>query len=241
MAAAAQAAPSARIISSVGSVQLTRPDSGQMKRIPIRTGEFVFNGDLIKTGMNARLVIELKDRSQAIISPNTTVEIKDANNSPRTIFNLLRGKTRIKIEKLGGKPNPYRITTPTTVIAVRGTIFDVFVKNDETSVFVLEGEVSVALLSSPDQEVILTPGQFTKVKGNESPQPPAPFKIKQNDNIFNPVLNSGFGQSPFENPAQGTPGNRDLPGMPGTGRGNTPGNVPNVPVPSGEGNRRGKP
>jgi hypothetical protein len=116
----AQNLASAKILTSSGSVQITRPTGGVMNRVKLRGGDELFAGDVIKTGMDGRLVIGLKDGSQAIIISGTIVEIKDANNSPRTIFNVLRGKTRIKIEKLGGKPNPYRITTPTTVIAVRG-------------------------------------------------------------------------------------------------------------------------
>ncbi|MEO7659232.1 MAG: FecR family protein, partial [Pyrinomonadaceae bacterium] len=106
---------SATVLSGSGSVQISRPAGTGSNRLDVRVGLLIFEGDLVKTGSNGKLVIGLKDGSQAIISRDTTVEIKDANNSPRTIFNVLRGKTRIKIEKLGGKPNPYRITTPTTV------------------------------------------------------------------------------------------------------------------------------
>ena len=170
-------------------------------------------------------MLGLADGSQAIISENTTVEIKDAKNSPRTIFNILRGKTRIKIEKLGGKPNPYRVTTPTTVIAVRGTIFDVFVKGDKTEVFVVEGEVSVTNLFVPDREVILTPGQFTRVEKEQPPRPPSPYKTERNNNFFSerrPYNEGGEhgnfddrreGHSPRErNPTNNSdhfPGNRD--------------------------------
>lgn len=122
----------AKILAAQGSVQITRlaADGTSMYRVKLIVNGDLFSGDVIKTNSGGRLVLGLKDGSQAIISENTTIEIKDTNNSPRTIFNVLRGKTRIKIEKMGGKPNPYRITTPTTVIAVHGTIFDVFVKGD---------------------------------------------------------------------------------------------------------------
>jgi hypothetical protein len=242
----AQNLASAKILTSSGSVQITRPTGGVMNRVKLRGGDELFAGDVIKTGMDGRLVIGLKDGSQAIIISGTIVEIKDANNSPRTIFNVLRGKTRIKIEKLGGKPNPYRITTPTTVIAVRGTIFDVFVKKEETKVFVVEGEVSVALLAVPDIEVILTPGQFTRVRENEPPQTPAPFKLKQNDDVFSLVSKAREGRGIFDNPSQDNPGRGGFPdNFPGNAPrnvpGGSPGNNPNVPANPGNSGRRGRP
>lgn len=219
---------SAKILSSSGSVQITRQTAGGASRVKLRAGDELFAGDVIKTGAFGRVVVGLKDGSQAIISENTTVEIKDTNNSPRTIFNVLRGKTRIKIEKLGGKPNPYRITTPTTVIAVRGTIFDVFVKDDETKVFVVEGEVSVANLLLPEQEIILTPGQFTRVQKEQPPHPPKPFKPGRNDEGFKPVAEQRRGGTPSGDPSEDNPGRS----------GNTPGRNPNA-SPGNSGNAGG--
>ncbi|CAN5599569.1 hypothetical protein BH20ACI4_BH20ACI4_11920 [soil metagenome] len=215
---------SAKILSSSGSVQITRQTAVGANRVKLRAGDELFAGDVIKTGAGGRVVIGLKDGSQAIISENTTVEIKDTNNSPRTIFNVLRGKTRIKIEKLGGKPNPYRITTPTTVIAVRGTVFDVFVKDDETKVFVIEGEVGVANLLLPELEIILTPGQFTRVTKDQPPQPPQQFRPGRNEEHFSQTRANGRGRSVFDNPSENNPGNEN--GFPGN-NGNAPGRNPN--------------
>ncbi len=237
----------AKILSSEGNVEIKRlaPDGKTLKRIKFRAGDQLFVGDLIKTHSPARLVIGLADGSQAVLSANTTVEIKDAKNSPRTIFNVLRGKTRIKIEKMGGKPNPYRITTPTTVIAVRGTIFDVIVKGNETSVYVSEGEVSVANLLFPEREVILTPGQFTVVEKEQPPQNSAPFKPGKNDNSFNPIAeqmrNRGIFGDDSGNPFPGngnSPGNSGNPGNSNNPSGGRPGNVPANP---GNPNRPGRP
>ncbi len=55
------------------------------------------------------------------------------------------GRVRLHIEHLGTTPNPNRILTPTAVISVRGTIFDVSVADDDetTLVEVEEGSVQV--------------------------------------------------------------------------------------------------
>ncbi|HYX40739.1 MAG TPA: FecR family protein, partial [Pyrinomonadaceae bacterium] len=144
--APAQTLTSARILSSTGPVEIQRRAQGQtaLMKISYRVNDELLAGDVIKTLKGGRLVLGLTDGSQAIISELTTVEITDLSKSPRTIFNLLRGKTRIKIEKVGGRPNPYRVNTPTAVVAVRGTLFDVLVTSKETQVFVHEGEVAVS-------------------------------------------------------------------------------------------------
>src|SRR4029078_7551238 len=110
----------------------------QIQKIAYKVNDELRTGDTIITGKSGRFVLGLSDGSQAMIAPQTTVVIKDLSQSPRTLFNVIRGKTRIHIEKLGGQPNPYRVNTPTAVIAVRGTIFDVLVDGNETQVFLHE-------------------------------------------------------------------------------------------------------
>lgn len=186
--AAAQNLAAARILSSDGPVEIERRGAGQATAVKIayRVNDEVRAGDVIKTFKRGRLVLGLMDGSQAIIGEQTTVEVLDLAKSPRTIFNLLRGKTRIKIEKVGGRPNPYRVNTPTAVIAVRGTLFDVLVAKNETQVFVHEGQVAVSSLSAPEAPVLLAPGQRTRVQQAQPPEPPAPFQPGRNDELFNP-------------------------------------------------------
>ncbi len=253
---------SARILSSEGSVEIRRQSQGHptMTRIKYRLNDALNAGDVIKTHIGGRLVLGLTDGSQAVIGENTTVEIKDLSQSPRTIFNVLRGKTRVKIEKVGGRPNPYRVNTPTAVIAVRGTLFDVIVKEKETQVFVHEGEVAVSNLLTPDQTIILTAGQKTQVQADQTPAPPVDFKPGRNNDIFVPdsgrpnsafseagrglseagfpgqsgnVLGPGVGSAPGTG-GGGAPGTGGG-GAPGTGGGGAPGHS------SGRGGGRGKP
>jgi len=186
--APAQTLASAKILSSDGPVEIQRRAQGQasLSKIAYRVNDELLAGDVIKTGGGGRLVLGLADGSQAIISEKTTVEITDLSKSPRTIFNLLRGKTRIKIEKAGGRPNPYRVNTPTAVIAVRGTLFDVLVTEKETQVFVHEGEVAVSNLTIQSVMVILSPGQKTSVQPARPPLEPTRFQPGRNNDTFNP-------------------------------------------------------
>lgn len=182
----AQTLVSAKVLSSEGPVEIRRATNGQAQIQPIafKANDELNVGDTIVTGKKGRLVLGLSDGSQAVIAPQTTVTIQNLQQSPRTLFNVLRGKTRVHIEKHGGQPNPYRVNTPTAVIAVRGTIFDVLVKDNETEVFLHEGQVSVFNLALPNQPVLLAPGQTTRIVGERLPRNPNTFKPGRNDDSF---------------------------------------------------------
>jgi hypothetical protein len=239
--ARAQALVSARILSSEGPVEIERRAEGQptLTKIVHRVNDELLAGDLIKTLKGGRLVVGLSDGSQAIIGEKTTVEITDLSQTPRTIFNVLRGKTRIKIEKMGGRPNPYRVNTPTAVIAVRGTLFDVFVKEAETQVFVHEGEVAVSSTQTPERPVILSPGFRTRVQQTQPPDAPTHFQPGLNNDTFKPrppgANDNGRGRGPngergANNPPQGPPGND-------SGRDNRPPDRPGPGDQRGEGKK----
>jgi hypothetical protein len=182
----AQELISARVLSSKGQVEIRRrpDDQPRIQKIAFKVDDELKAGDTIITGKSGRLVLGLSDGSQAVIAPQTTVVIKDLSQSPRTLFNVIRGKTRVHIEKLGGQPNPYRVNTPTAVIAVRGTIFDVLVEEDETQVFLHEGAVAVTSLTAPDKAVFLLAGQMTRVLMWRLPNAPILFKAGRNDGTF---------------------------------------------------------
>lgn len=185
-AVSAQQLVSARITAIEGQVEIRRYPSNQPVpvKIAFKVEDRLSAGDTIITGKTGRLVLGLSDGSQAVIASKTTVVIRDLSQSPRTLFEVIKGRTRIQIEKLGGQPNPYRVNTPTAVIAVRGTIFDVLVEDDKTEVFLHEGEVSVTNLRLPNQPILLSAGQTTRVTMQRPPNPPGNFKPGRNDGNF---------------------------------------------------------
>ncbi len=218
---------SAHVMSSSGTVEIQRRAQGQatLTNISYQVNDELVAGDVIKTHRGGRMVLGLSDGSQAIISENTTVEITDLSQSPRTIFNLLRGKTRIKIEKVGGRPNPYRVNTPTAVIAVRGTLFDVFASDSETQVFVHEGEVAVSNLRVPDRPVILTPGNRTRVRETQEPEQPSHFQPGRNNDNFKPPTPPDKGRDgSFDRDARDARGSG-----PGSNQGHSTGQLSGMP------------
>lgn len=119
-------------------------------------------GDRIDTHGGGRVVIELTDGSMIVVQPESVIVIKDfrAAASVRELFEILLGNVRVKINHLAGRPNPYRINSPTASIAVRGTDFNVTVNNQgETQVVVYEGSVEVTSLTDPGQSVVIQAGR----------------------------------------------------------------------------------
>lgn len=185
-AAYAQSVVTIKVQASEGEVEIRRDSTGRLRTqtVAFKVNDDLFAGDTIITGKNGRLVLALSDGSQAVVAPKTTLVIQDLRQSPRTLFQMLKGKTRVQIEKLGGQPNPYRINTPTAVIAVRGTIFDVLVEEDETEVFLHEGAVDVFNAAQLNQPVFLNAGQTTRIRAQRLPNAPVPFKVGRNDDMF---------------------------------------------------------
>jgi hypothetical protein len=141
-------------------------------------------GDEIRTGDGGTVMLHLADGSYMNVTPNSTVKIQDYwSGGLRGIANVLAGKVRFYIEKLGGQPNPVRVQTPTALIAVRGTTFDV--STDAASLFTevtcLEGRVGVSTIGLEDREVILDPNMKTFVAPGQAPYRP----IAQNDSFPN--------------------------------------------------------
>jgi FecR protein len=90
------------------------------------------------------------------------IVIKDFRSaaSLRELFEIMLGSVRVKINHFGGRPNPYRINSPTASIAVRGTDFSVTVDSrGDTQVMVYEGAVEVTSLIDPTQSVVIEAGR----------------------------------------------------------------------------------
>ncbi len=124
-------------------------------------------GDEIVTGSNGHVVISLSDRSQIHVFPNSRVKLNDfssANSMPE-LLEIFFGRVRVKIHRIGGRPNLYRLNSPAASIAVRGTEFIVDVQaNGETLVAVSEGSVEVSSRLNPDNKRLVTPGRSVLVR-----------------------------------------------------------------------------
>jgi hypothetical protein len=148
----------AKVISLVGQVSVLR------ETVPwvLNVGDSVQARQVIVTGPDGYAVFQVSDGSTFQVYPNSNVVFRKNPPNWGDLLDLLAGRVRIHIQKLGEKPNPNRILTPTAVISVRGTTFDVSV-NDEDEATLVEVEEGVV-----DVNHALMPGVTKTLNAGES-------------------------------------------------------------------------
>lgn len=155
----------AKVITLNGQVSVLRDD------IPwvLNVGDAVQPRQIIVTGPDGFAVFQVSDGSTFEVFPNARVIFRENAGSWKDLLDLLLGRVKVHIQKLGGQPNYNRVRTPTAVISVRGTIFDVVIEDedDTTLVSVEEGQVEVQHLLKPGPDRILNEGESIRVYKNQ--------------------------------------------------------------------------
>ena len=147
--------------------------------LALTSGYSLNPGDRIDTRGGGRVVIDLSDGSMLVVQPESIVVLKDfrAASSLRELLEITLGIVRVKINHLGGRPNPYRMNSPTASIAVRGTEFSIEVSPEgDTRVVVYEGAVEVTSLTDPSRSTLVEAGRGVPVQPGQNFQlftPPA--------------------------------------------------------------------
>jgi hypothetical protein len=148
------------------------------------TNQPVHAGDELRTGSGASVILTAPDGSYMVVSEGSNLIVDDFwGGNFKSIMNLMLGQVRFYIQRLGGRPSPYSVRTPSALIAVRGTTFDVLVDDAQLSeVRCLEGRVTVENIGLSDREVILEPGFKTLVRPGEVPLTPVRNEAELNRN-----------------------------------------------------------
>ncbi len=153
-----------------GNIHLNLP--GQPSSTPT-LGETLPPGTVLETG-GGRLLLQLTDGSQVLVRAHTRLMVQQPTPTDRGYFQLLLGRIRAVINKRTGGAPPFELGTPSAVIAVRGTQFEVEVDQRlETEVDVIEGLVEVIGRQS-GKSVLVAPGSSTRVGMNTPPETPRP-------------------------------------------------------------------
>lgn len=156
---------SAKVLSVQGNVSLIKDTQAWAVEI----GAWIQPRQEVITGHDGFAVLEVSDGSKIEVFPNSRMTFRHNTGNLRELLDLWIGRAKIHIQKLNGQPNPNRVRTPTAVISVRGTIFDVTVdETDEvTLVYVEEGSVAVqhAILPFTESKV-LKEGEYIRVYKN---------------------------------------------------------------------------
>ena len=149
----------AKVIKLTGAVSILKDNQPWA----LSVGSVVPAQQVIVSGPDGHAVFQVSDGSTFEVFPNSHVVFRKNPGSWRDLIDLLVGRIKVHIQKMGTQPNPNKIYTPTAVISVRGTTFDVSVnENDEsTMVVVEEGEVAI-------QHALLPSGKPTILRDGES-------------------------------------------------------------------------
>src|SRR5260370_4842827 len=154
-----------------GNIRLSLP--GQLPANPLR-GEKLPPGTILDTG-SGTLLLRLSDGSEVIIRAHTRLQVQQPSLTDPSYFQLLLGRIRALINKRTGGAVPFELGTPSAVIAVRGTQFDVEVNpRNVTEVDVVDGLVEVYGRNAGGGSVLLEPGFSTRVGMDSAPEQPQP-------------------------------------------------------------------
>ncbi len=168
---------SAKVIVQIGRLS-ARSDNGLL---PLSVGDTLKPQQLIVTGPDGYGQFQVADGSTFEVFANSEVIFREHPGDLQTIMNVLIGHIKVYIQHLNGLPNYNHVESPTAVISVRGTVFEVVVEDQDgtTYVQVEEGIVGVKNSTAVGGEVELHRGDSIRVIRN------APLQAR--------VLNQGGG------------------------------------------------
>ncbi|MBY0506309.1 MAG: FecR family protein [Bryobacteraceae bacterium] len=204
----------------------------------LKVGDSLSPRQEVSSGPDGHAIFSLPDGSTWELFANSRATFRASTGGVTDLLDLWIGRVKVHIQKLGGRPNPNRVTTPTAVISVRGTIFDVTVEEEDvTLVLVEEGQVAVQHALLPYGEPrLLNPGDYLRVYKNDPLVKNRFDKGAIGQRVFNALMDMflyrprgvpGAGGSPL--PGGGPTGGPSLPGD--SGGGPTPPPPPPPPPP----------
>src|SRR5258708_24220806 len=160
----AQESAAATVITLNGQVSVLRDNSPWA----LNLGNSVQPRQIIVTGVDGYALLRVSDGSTFEVFPNSRVIFRDNPGNWKDLLEVLLGRVKVQIQKIGGQPNYNKVRTPTAVISVRGTVFDVTVEQEEaTLVIVEEGVVTVRHALLPSGEKTLKAGEWIRVFKNQ--------------------------------------------------------------------------
>lgn len=153
------------------SIQLPHQSFGAPARGEVLPPETAVNTD------EGTMLLRLTDGSEVLVRAHTRLLIKEPETSGWRYIQLLLGRVRAQVQKhLGGAPG-FQIGTPSAVISVRGTRFDVEVdRRGITEVDVEEGVVELDSLGGRGGSVLITAGFSSRVSAQSIPETPRPTR-----------------------------------------------------------------
>jgi hypothetical protein len=204
----------------------------------LEVGSEVKPQQIIVTGPDGYGKFRVSDGSTFEVFPNSRITFRNTPGDWKDLIEMWIGRVKVHIQKLGGQPNHNRVRTPTAIISVRGTVFDVSVEDtDSTLVVVEEGTVEVRHALRGGEPRLLNSGEWLRVERNV----PLARKMIDRGSVIRSALRAAA-DAVYTTLANGAAGGRTSPGG-GGGGGGLPGDHgskgPNPPPPSNGGGSSG--
>jgi len=154
----------ATLLVQAGQVSLLK-DGNQ---VALFVGQGIHANQMILTGAGSYAKFRVSDGTEFEVFENSQVTFREKGAGAIDLLNVWIGRVKVYVQHIFG-PNPTSVTSPTAIISVRGTVFDVVVENEDgdTLVSVEEGKVQVRHLLIPGKEPLLLPGESVHVIHNE--------------------------------------------------------------------------
>lgn len=157
----------AAIKSLKGDVEIKMP-GGEWEKAS--SGMVLKEGALLSTGFGGEAELVMADNSIVVVYQLTQMKIDKffrEQAKVKTDLGLKIGKIRAHVQRVGEELSDFNVTTPTSVVSVRGTGMDIFETDMGANVMGLQHTVMVRdTLGRPE---IVSPGQETNVRPGEVP------------------------------------------------------------------------
>jgi hypothetical protein len=154
----------AKLINFTGRISVMHDSSAWA----LNAGDLVQPQQVVVTGPDGWGMFQVADGSKFEVYPNSRVVFRANRGDWKDLLEVWLGKVRVQIEHFGNLPNNNRVHTPTAVISVRGTVFDITVDDEDTTLVEdIEGSVSVRHILRPGPDRILSAGEYVRVFKNE--------------------------------------------------------------------------
>ena len=158
---------------------LLETDDGEQQ---LNVGDKAHSGDALRTGSRSSAELAVPARA-ACFHIGTKTAFRLAHDRPGVLLEIARGRLRAVFEAMTGDDQGERlITTPSAVLAVRGTEYGVEVEKDgDTSVVVFEGVVDVRDAADIGEPVRVRAGESTRIRRGRATSAPSPHGLSRGD------------------------------------------------------------
>ncbi|MBI5971238.1 MAG: FecR domain-containing protein [Deltaproteobacteria bacterium] len=200
LAAAGQSyaeANAAKLTYKEGSVSVSRNGAAFAEAM---NGQRLLEGDMVKTGKDAKATLTLNENSTINMGPESRLEIKQYifnydTEKRNVVVKGYSGKMRFVVSKIfkasatGGRTawndSNFIVQTPTATAGIKGTEFVIVVSAKHTYFAVFSGAISAKnILGQYKGEVLLGANQSSVVKYNASPKPASDVTPQQKQNLM---------------------------------------------------------